>query len=295
VKIALHIHNHNQIKTFSDPLVDFILTEPLYSYKHPYVCDKVSFLELLKACLNTKQKTYVEINGFIEEGDLEGLKLWIDELINYPISGFLFADLSVLMFLKEAGYQGETVYAPETILTNTLEAKTLLNHVDRIMISKELTLQESLVLCYAFPDKIEVFGSGHLQISVSRRPLLSSYLDHIGHHDDVINNTDYRIRELKRKEKMPILEEARTFCVFTQDILNPLEELPLLNKAKTYSIHLDPLFIDDQSAAAFFKLIIDQVKTYDETKNSAFYRDHPSLPLFKGYYYRKTNLSKETV
>lgn len=295
MRIALHIHHHHQIQDFLDPQVDFILTEPLYSYKHPYLTHKASFLERLDACLKTKQNTYVEINGFIEEVDLEGLKLWIDELLNYPISGFLFADLSVLMFLKEAGYQGEKIYAPETILTNTLEAKTLLTFVDRIMISKELTLQENVALCETFPDQIEVFGAGHLQMSVSRRPLLSSYLDHIGHHEVVFNNTDYRIRELKRKEKMPVLEEAKTFCVFTQDILNPLEELPLLNKAKAYSIHLDPLFIDDQSADAFFKLILDQVKTYDETKNTAFYRDHPSLPLFKGYYYRKTNLSKETV
>lgn len=295
MKIALHVHHQQQIQVFSDPLVDFILTEPLYSYKHPYVSDKASFLDLLNHCLDTKQKTLVEINGFIEEGDLEGLKTWIDELLTYPISGFLFADLSVLMFLKEAGYTGETVYAPETILTNTLEAKTYLEVVDRIMISKELTLQESLTLCAAFPNKVELFGAGHLQMSVSRRPLLSSYLSHIGQAKDVINKTNYTIRELKRKEKMPVLEEATTFCVFTQDIQNPLEELPQLIRAQAYCLHLDPLFIDEPSATAFFSLIIDQVKAYNETKNNQFYRDYPLLPLFKGYYYRKTNLSKETV
>jgi collagenase-like PrtC family protease len=294
VKIALHLHHLNQIHDFSDPLVDFILTEPLYSYKHPYVSDKTSFLDLLRQVLETKQKTYVEINGFIEEGDLEGLKTWIDELLTYPISGFLFADLSVLMFLKEARYTGETVYAPETILTNTLEARILLKSVDRIMISKELTLQESLILCAAFPNKVDVFGAGHLQMSVSRRPLLSSYLSHIGHESDVLNKTDYTIRELKRKEKMPVLEEAKTFCVFTQDILNPLEELPQLIQAQAHSLHLDPLFIVEDSANAFFKLILSQVQAYDETKNTSFYKEHP-LPLFKGYYYRKTNMSKEIV
>lgn len=293
MRIALHLHHHNQIDKFSNDLVDFIITEPLFSYKHPYHSDKASFLTLFKASLATTQKTYVEINGFIEEGDLTSLKSWIDELLNYPIAGFLFADLAVLMFLKEAGYQGETIYAPETILTNTMEVRTLLKSVDRIMISKELTLSEIVSMCETFPDKIDVFGAGHLQMSVSRRPLLSSYLKHIGQTNPVLNETGYRIRELKRQEKMPILEEAKTFCVFTQDVLNPLEELPQLNQA--HAIHLDPLFMDEHSADDFFGLICDQVKAYDPLKNDRFYAQHPSLSYFKGYFYRKTNLIKETV
>lgn len=293
MRIALHLHHHAQIEHFNNDLVDFVITEPMFSYKHPYYSDKASFLTLLKATLETHQKTYVEINGFIEEGDLGSLKSWIEELLTYPISGFLFADLSVLMFLKEAHYHGETIYAPETILTNTMEAGILLKSVDRLMISKELMLSEIVTLCAAFPDKIELFGAGHLQMSVSRRPLLSGYLDHINHHQPVLNETGYTIRELKRQEKMPILEEAKTFCVFTQDVLNPLEELPQLSQA--HAIHLDPLFMDDSVALDFFTLIVDQVKAYDDIKNERFYLKHPTLSLFKGYFYRKTNSSKESV
>jgi collagenase-like PrtC family protease len=197
------------------------------------------------------------------------------------------------MFLKEVGYRGETIYAPETILTNTMEARILLKSVDRLMISKELTLSEIQSLCAAFPDQIEIFGAGHLQMSVSRRALLSSYLTHIGQSQKVLNETGYTIRELKRQEKMPILQEAKTFCVFTQDVLNPLEELPQLDQA--HAIHLDPLFMDDSSSNAFFALICDQIKAYDASKNDLFYAQYPSLSLFKGYFYRKTNLSKETV
>lgn len=295
MKIALHIHHHSQIKAFRDSQVDFVITEPLFSYKHPHVTDKAAFLSLLEACLETNQKTYVEINGFIEEGDLEGLKTWIKELLNYPISGFYFADLAVYMMLKEAGYPGETIYAPETILTNTLEVKTLLKSVDRVMISKELTLAEILTISETFPNQIEIFGAGHLLMSVSRRPLLSNYLSHIGQIENVINKVDYRIRELKRKENMPIMEEDRTFCVFTQDIQNPLEELPQLIQANIFGIHLDSLFIEEKEAELFFNQILSQNNSFDETKLRDFYLDHSDLPLFKGYFYRKTNLSKESV
>ena len=116
MRIALHLHHLDQIDKFNSDLVDFVITEPLFSYKHPYHSDKASFLSLLKAALASTRKTYVEINGFIEEGDLSALNSWIQELLTYPITGFLFADLSVLMILKEAGYRGETIYAPETIL-----------------------------------------------------------------------------------------------------------------------------------------------------------------------------------
>ncbi len=293
MRIALHVHHLEQLDHFRDPLVDLILTEPFFSYKHPYVTDRAAFLALLQNALKTGQAVYVEINGFIEEGDLDGLKTWIQELITLPITGFYFADWSVLMFLKELGYLGQTIYAPETILTNTLEAQTLLKAVDRIQLSKELTLAESVALCQALPNRIELFGAGHLQMSVSRRPLLSSYLAHLGQSKSVLNQTNYRIRELKRKEKMPVLEETKTFCVFTQDILNPLEELPQLTPA--YSLHLDPLFIQDDAATAFFRLILDQDKAYDSLRNEAFYTSTPYLPLFKGYFYRKTNLGKEGV
>jgi collagenase-like PrtC family protease len=294
VRILLQVHSLDQIKTFQDPLVDYVLRDPFFSYKHPSLQTKEDFLEILENTLLSHHKTYIEINGFIEESDLIELENWIKELLTYPIQGFYFADLAVLMILKSLNYQGETIYSPETILTNTLEIKTLLALVDRLVISKELTLEEIVKISKTFPQRIEMFGAGHLQMSVSRRPLLSSYLQEIGLSKEVINKTDYRIRELKRKEMMPILEESKTFCVFTQDILNPLEELPVLNQSEIYGIQLDDLFIDKDDAQTFFQLIIDQVKVSDLGKIESFYTIN-KLPLFKGYFERKTNLRQESV
>jgi collagenase-like PrtC family protease len=294
VRILLQVHSLDQIQTYQDPLVDFVIREPLFSYKQPYLHSKESFLELLKSDLLTSHRLYIEINGFIEETELDNLETWMKTLLTYPIQGFYFADLAVLMILKSLGYQGETIYAPETILTNSLEIKTLLELVDRLVLSKELTLEESLNLASHFPQKIEMFGAGHLQMSVSRRPLLSSYLQEIGGSQKVLNETNYRIRELKRSEKMPILEEAKTFCVFTQDILNPLEELPTLNQSGLYGLHLDDLFMDKDEAQSFFKLIIAQVKEKNLNSIAEFYKTN-KLPLFKGYFTRKTNLRQESL
>lgn len=293
MRILLHLHDQKQLIPFNDPYVDFIITEPFYSYKHPSLQTKADFLNVLQCALLTGQKTYVEINDFIEEGDLEGLKTWITELCTYPIQGFYFADLAALVFLNELDYHGVKIYAPETILTNTREIKTYLDYVDRIMISKELTLAEILILSTAFPNKVELFGAGHLQMAVSKRPLLSSYLKEIGQNLPTLNQTDYRLRELKRPEKMPILEETKTFCVFTEGVLNPLEEIPQLIQAHVYGMHCDPLLLDDQEALVFFKLILSQVKVFDPNQIRDF-STMTKLPLFKGYFYRKTNLNKET-
>lgn len=295
MRLALHLHHQSFIDRFKDPLIDFVLTEPFTSTKHPYVIDRESFLDLLQASLASGQRTFIEINGFIDEADLQGLTHWIKTLIAYRPTGFLFADPAVLMILKEQGFLGETVYAPETILTNTLEVGTLLKEVSRVMIAKELTLSETLILAETFGDRIEAFGAGHLPMSVSRRPLLSSYLNHLGQAQDVLNKTDFRIRELKRKETMPILEEARSFTVFTEGILNPLRALPQLMNAKLYGLHLDPLWMEEQDAFDYFTLILQQVHAYDPSAIETFIKSHPHLPLFEGYYDRKTNLSKETV
>ncbi len=77
MRLALHVHHVDQLDHFHDPLLDLILTEPLFSYKHPHVTDRVAFLALLDKALSTRQATYVEINGFIEEEDLDDLKNWI--------------------------------------------------------------------------------------------------------------------------------------------------------------------------------------------------------------------------
>lgn len=294
MRILAHIHDIEQIQVLCDPNVDVIITEPVYSYKHPHLQTKAEFWKVLKSCLKQQLPTYIEINGFIEENQLEGLKPWIKDLMDYPIQGFYFADLSVLMMLNELGYQGEKIFAPETILTNTFEVRTYLESVNRVMISKELTLEEILVICSAFPNKVEIFGAGHLQMSVSKRPLLSNYLSLIQKEHSTLNQINYRLREMKRLEKMPILEETNTFCVFTQGILNPLEELPQIQKAHCFGIHFDPLFMNKEDAKEYFELILNQLKSHEPEKIRAF-THKTSLPLFKGYFYRKTNLSKEKV
>ncbi len=294
MRILTHIHHFDQIDIIHDQNISVIITEPVYSYKHPHLQTKAEFWKILKVCLAQQLPTYIEINGFIEEHQLEGLKPWIKDLMDYPIQGFYFADLSVLMFLNELGYPGEKIFAPETILTNTFEVRTYLESVNRVMISKELTLEEILVICKAFPNRVEIFGAGHLQMSVSKRPLLSNYLSLIHKEQTTLNQTDFRLRELKRSEKMPILEEATTFCVFTQRILNPLEELPQIKEAQCFGIHFDPLFINKEYATAYFEILVDQLKSHDLNKIDDFYKNY-NLPLFKGYFYRKTNLSKEKV
>jgi len=294
VRILNHIHHLNQLSVTLDPSVDLVVTEYQFSYKHPYLQNESDFLEILEACLKTGHQTYIEINGFIQESDLEGLHLWIKALINYSITGIYFADMAILMILKSLGFKGETIYAPETILTNTLEIKTLLESVDRVMISKELTLEEMSFIAKTFPQQIEIFGAGHLQMSVSRRPLLSNYLSEIGKTKKVLNQTDFRLQEFKRADHLPILEESQTFCVFTQAILNPLEELLALNQADVYGLHFDPLFIEDKAALTYFNFLVEQNKQFDLKQIQAFYKNN-TLPFFKGYFYRKTNTTKGSV
>ncbi len=294
MRILTHIHHLNQLTSPLDPAVDLLVTEHKFSYKHPYLQNETDFFRVLEACLKTEHKTYIEINGFIQESDLEDLSLWLKTLLNHPITGFYFADLAILMMLKQLNYQGECIYAPETILTNTIEIRTLLKSVDRVMISKELTLDEIELIAKAFPNQIEIFGAGHLQMSVSRRPLLSSYLSEIGKTKIVLNQTDFRLQELKRKDQLPILEESQTFCVFTQAILNPIEELKQLEQADVYGMHFDPLFIEEKAAQSFFNFLVAQNKQFDLKQSYDFYQS-VSLPFFKGYFYRKTNTTKGSL
>jgi U32 family peptidase len=119
---------------------------------------------------------------------LNDLKNWLNTLIQLNPKGFYFNDFAVYNHLKSVNYSGEIIYSPETILTNAMDIEVLLE-LDRVVLSKELTLEEITQLMTLYPNKIEAFGLGYGLMSFSKRPLVRNYLDEIGVFKEVLNHT----------------------------------------------------------------------------------------------------------
>jgi len=214
-------------------------------------------------------------------------------LLKFKPKGFYINDLAVLMSLKEKNFQGELVYCPDTLLTNHYEASVFLKDFKRVQLAKELTLDEYRLITHNLPQKCEMFALGHLIMSVSKRPLLSSYFEYIQDQRSVLNDLNYRLVESKRSDSMPILEEQDTTSIYMDGIFTMFEAIPSL-KDDLYGIHLDPLFIPEDAFIDLLDLVLKVEKDgYDEKAFKLIKQRYPSLKWNDGYLNRSTNASKE--
>lgn len=278
----LHTESIHVIQSLDDQRIAWVLTEPFFSYHHPLTQTKEAYVDLIQ---HTRGRWYCEVNGYLEDQDIPSLKLWLKELLSYKPLGFYFSDMAVWVLLNELMYEGERIYAPETILTNSNDVKVYNQSVDRCMLAKELTLEEYGSIAESTDGKVEVYGCGYPLMSVSKRPLLQAYLDEIHDTHSSLNEMDYAIKEQKRTEWMPLLEEKQAFSVYSAELMFIQEELKVLEQAGVYAIHADGCFIPDSDFIELLHALMNGTALSERLISS--------YPLGKGYLYRKTNLTKE--
>lgn len=287
MKTILHTENIRILNQFIDKHWDCVITEPKFSYRHPMIQTASQFTDFYHQAIQGGYHPYIQINGYIEESQIQALNHWLDQLIELNPKGFYFNDFAVFNHLKEVNYKGEIIYSPETILTNAMDIEALLESVDRVVLSKELTLEEMTQLVSLFPNKIEVFGLGYGIMSFSKRPLVRNYLDEIKLKRDVLNQTNLVIKENKRDQFFPILEENQGTSIFLDTVLFPKHEQVLLKDAKCFAMHYDDCMLKEEDFIQLVSLLNNESISFEEAQTQT------SIKLGQAYYYRKTNMSKE--
>lgn len=287
MKTFLHTENLNILKQWSDKKWECILTEPNFSYRHPHIQTESEFIELYKQSVELGYHPYIQVNGYIEESQLIDLKNWLNKTIELNPKGFYFNDFAVFNHLKSVNYSGEIIYSPETILTNAMDIEVLLERTDRVVLSKELTLEEITQLMTLYPNKIEAFGLGYGLMSFSKRPLVRNYLDEIGVQKEVLNQTDLVIKEAKRDQFFPILEENQGTSIFLDTVLFPKHEQVLLKESGCFGYHFDDCMLKEDDFNSLIHLLTDEKISLEEAHLQS------KIKLGQAYYYRKTNMSKE--
>jgi len=287
MKTFLHTENLNVLKQWKDKKWECILTEPNFSYRHPHIQTESQFVEFYNQVVELGYHPYIQVNGYIEESQLDGLKNWLNKTIELNPKGFYFNDFAVFNHLKEVKYAGEIIYSPETILTNAMDIEVLLERTDRVVLSKELTLEEITQLMTLYPNKIEAFGLGYGLMSFSKRPLVRNYLDEIGVQKEVLNHTDLVIKESKRDQFFPILEENEGTSIFLDTVLFPKHEQVLLKESGCFGYHFDDCMLKEDDFNSLVHLLTDETISLEEAHLQS------KIKLGQAYYYRKTNMSKE--
>ncbi|MGB7595363.1 MAG: U32 family peptidase [Erysipelotrichaceae bacterium] len=236
---------------------------------------------------------FLFLNRLLDEDEIDEVKVFLKKHDLSCFDGIYFQDLAYVELLKDIDIP--LIYAPEAIITSSQEVASLVScGIDRVLIAKELTLEEAEQISRNNPFRVELFGFGHLPMSVSRRPLVRNYLEEIKADMHLSQGTGLRLKEAKRSVYFPVFEDAKETVIFADTIFCLLNELCELETNGVYSIIADDLFVDETLLTEFIascRKVLGGADPKIETQRLE--RLAKGFTLSSGYFYKKTNLTKE--
>ena len=237
--------------------------------------------EIALACaLNPEVKFYTNINRIFAQDELEQLDAHMQWCKGMNFEGIYYSDPAVYMVAKKYGMQDRLIYNQDTVLTNSLDIQAYLDlGIKRCVISREITLDEIQEIIKRCDKKLELMVHGHMNLSYSKRQLVSCYFDEIEENYDT--NCIYTLEEETRKDKMFIMQDEQGTHIFTGTRLQMVKELPLLD---IQAIRIDTIFMSAEEIATAIGWYHDVLNGKEVVLDDKAYTS--------GYLYQKTNIVK---
>ncbi len=136
------------------------------------IADAVSFVH------NHGKKMYITLNAIFHECDFEGLEDYIRALADANVDAFIISDPGVLSLAKKTAPNVPIHLSTQANTTNLASALFWYSQgVERVILSRELSLEEISDMSKNAPDSLELEGFVHgaMCISYSGRCLLSNF------------------------------------------------------------------------------------------------------------------------
>lgn len=238
---------------------------------------------------NKEVQFYTIVNRIFAQDELSQLEEFLVWCKEVEFAGIYYSDPAVYMLAKKYGMENILIYNQDTVLTNSLDIQGYLDlGIKRCVISREITLDEILTIMDRCEDKLELMVHGHMNLSYSKRRLLSCYFDEIGE----VYSTDkmYTLEEETRKDKMYITQDEQGTHIFTGTRLQMVKELPVLLSLQ--AIRIDGVFMssDEIADAIMYYAQILNGKDVNEVYDAFIAKDEELYT--SGYLYQKTNIVK---
>ena len=257
-------------------------------------------------------KVYLTLNTMPREYEYPDLRKYLTEISDIPIDAMIIGDIGVLMLVRELlpnmeihiSTQANAVSAEACIAWHKLGAK-------RIVLARELTLEEIKAIRAAIPEEIELecFIYGSMCVSYSGRCLLSGHM--IGRDANRgmcaqpcrWNYTirGYEITEEKRPDiSMPIEEvNGETFIMASRDTCT-IEHIPELCEAGIDSFKIEGRMKSAYYAAVVtnaYRMAIDSYFSGEYSYDPLWYRELLSVShrdYATGYYFTDSHTDANT-
>lgn len=200
--------------------------------------------EGLKIARELGKKVYVTVNIFAHNYDLPRLPAYLQELQALEVDGLIISDPGVLWLAKQYAPSIPVHLSTQANTTNWASCQFWAEQgVKRIVLSRELSLQEIAEIKDKVSIELEAFVHGAMCISYSGRCMLSSFLAGRSANRGLCTHPcrwKYFLVEEKRPgEYMPVEEDERGTYIFNSKDLCMLEYIPELIKAGITSFKIE--------------------------------------------------------
>ncbi|NLI91824.1 MAG: U32 family peptidase [Peptococcaceae bacterium] len=208
------------------------------------------------------RKLYITVNIFAHEEDFRFLKDYLHFLRETGVDGIIVSDPGIMAIARKETPELGIHLSTQANCTNSSSANFWFDQgVRRIVLARELTLEEVTNIRPKVEGELEIFIHGAMCMSYSGRCLLSNYLTGRDANRGECTHPcrwGYALVEEKRPgQYFPLEEDVRGSYIFNSHDLCLLPHLPLLKK-----INLDSYKIEGRMKSAYY--VASTVKVYRE-------------------------------
>jgi len=234
-------------------------------------------------------KVYVTVNIIPHESDLDELPDYIKYLKEINVDAVICADLGIISMVRRICPDMDIHVSTQANITNSESALVFASMgVKRLVLAREMTLEEIKELRSKLPENIELeaFAHGAMCISYSGRCLLSNFFTGRDANRGACVQAcrwNYVIREINKEQEYPIEEDTHGSYILNSKDLCMIEHLDKLKDAGVNSIKIEGRMKTEYYVANVvnaYRLALDYLKTHEtydlpeEIKNEVFKSSH---------------------
>ena len=135
--------------------------------------------DIREACAYAKEhgsNIHVTVNIIPHNEDFEGLEEYLKELEAAGVTAIITASVSIMELAKKAAPKLEVHCSTQMSVTNSMTAQMLVeeNHVDRVVLARECSMEEAREITEKCPVETEAFIHGGMCVNISGRCTLSN-------------------------------------------------------------------------------------------------------------------------
>ena len=191
------------------------------------------------------KKGYVTLNVYARHNDFDGLKDYVQTLVDANVDAVIISDLGIFSFVREHFPNLAIHVSTQANTTNAYAAKMWQKlGAERVVLARELELEEIKKIHESNPDlEIECFMHGAMCISYSGRCLLSNYLtNRDSNHGECVQACRWKysvIEESRPEEKFDLTEDTRGTYIFNSKDLCLIDHIDKAVDAGIYSFKIE--------------------------------------------------------